>query len=200
MGLPQPVKRYSVEEYYALERDAAAKSEYYAGEIFAMAAGTATHSRICSNLIRELGVQLKGNPCEVFESNLRLTIKATGLRTYPDVSVYCDPMEVDAEDSVSETYVNPTVVIEVLSRSTEGYDRGFKAENYRLIESLRAYVLVSQSSPHVEIYERQPDESWLLREVRGLHSSVTIPPISVSVALADIYSRVDFTEATGPFI
>jgi Uma2 family endonuclease len=109
-------------------------------------------------------------------------------------------MEVDAEDSVSETYVNPTVVIKVLSRSTEGYDRGFKAENYRLIESLRAYVLVSQSSPHVEIYERQPDESWLLREVRGLQSSVTIPPISVSVALADIYSRVNFTEATGPFI
>jgi Uma2 family endonuclease len=199
MGLPQPVKRYVIEEYYGLEREAPGRSEFYQGEIFAMAGASATHSRICSNLIREAGSQLKGKPCEVFESNLRLRIKATGLRTYPDASVFCGSLEKDPEDPNGETYVNPTVVIEVLSRSTEGYDRGFKSENYRQIESLQAYILLSQSAPHAESYERQIDGSWVLREVRGLDAMLAIPAIGVNLSLREIYERVNFADAQGPW-
>jgi Uma2 family endonuclease len=126
MSLP-PRKRYTPQEYYALEREAAYKSDYYDGEIFAMAGGTIAHSLICSNLVREVGNRLKGGPCAAYESNLRLKVQATGLRCYPDVGVYCGAMERDPDDPKSETVINPTVLIEVLSESTEAYDRGFKA-------------------------------------------------------------------------
>jgi Uma2 family endonuclease len=195
MGLPQPVRRYTVQEYYELDRAAEFKSEFYGGEIFAMAGGTVDHSRICSNLIGEIRTCLRGKPCEVFESNLRLKIKATGLRTYPDASVYCGPMERDEEDSTGQTFTNPTVVFEVLSPSTEGYDRGFNAENYRQVQSLRAYVLISQRMPHAEIFERQPDDSWLLREVRGREATLNIPSIGVVLPLAEMYARVEFPPA-----
>src|SRR5436190_2986106 len=126
MGLPQPIRRFTPAEYYRMERDAPYKSDYYTGEIFAMAGGTARHSLICSNHVRELGNRLIDTPCVVYESNLRLKVKATGLRTYPATSVYCDPMERDEEDPYAETYTNPSVLFEVLSKSTEGYDRGLK--------------------------------------------------------------------------
>src|SRR4051794_36596962 len=164
MGLAQPVKTYTVAEYYAMERDAEFKSDYYAGEIYSMAGGTKSHSQIVLNLCGELRQALKGKPCAPFESNLRLTIKRTGLRTYPDASVYCGPMERDQEDTSGETYTNPTVLFEVLSPSTERYDRGLKSQSYRKIESLQTYVLVSQDSPLAEIYERTPDGSWRLEE------------------------------------
>jgi Uma2 family endonuclease len=195
MGLAQPVKRYTPQEYYLLERDAPYKSDYYDGEIFAMAGGTVAHSMICSNLVREIGNRLKGKPCAAYESNLRLRIKPTGLRCYPDVSVFCGPLERDQEDTNLETVTNPTVLFEVLSPSTEAYDRGFKAENYRQIESLRAYVLVSQTARHVEIYARQADGSWLLREAKGSDGVLKIPSIGIDLPLAEVYDRVDFTAA-----
>ena len=199
MGLPQPIKRYTPQEYYALERDAEFKSDYYDGEIFAMAGGTTRHSRIVSNILGELHGRLKGgNRCAEFESNQRLKIRATGLRVYPDVSVYRGSLEYDEEDSWSETATNPTVLFEVLSPFTESYDRGFKSENYRHIPSLACYVLVSQDTPHVEVYERQKDASWLLREQTGLDKSVTLPGISVDLPLAEIYDRVEFPPATIP--
>jgi Uma2 family endonuclease len=198
MGLPQPVKRFTPAEYYRLEREAQYKSDYYDGEIFAMSGGTSKHSLICTNISGELRHRLKGKPCVAYESNLRLRIKATGLRTYPDVSVYCGALEHDDEDSGGETVTNPTVLFEVLSKTTEGYDRGFKAENYRQIESLRAYLLVSQNSAHVETYERQPDGSWLLREARGLNAMLAIPAIGIELPLAEIYDRVDFSTPAPP--
>jgi Uma2 family endonuclease len=198
MSPPQPQKRYTPQEYYALEREAAYKSDYYDGEIFAMAGGTIAHSLICSNLVREVGNRLKGGPCAAYESNLRLKVQATGLRCYPDVGVYCGAMERDPDDPKSETVINPTVLIEVLSESTEAYDRGFKADNYRRIESLKAYVLVSQEDPHVEVYERQAEGTWLLREARGLDARVSIPSIDVALPLADIYDRVEFAARVSP--
>jgi Uma2 family endonuclease len=192
MGVPKPIKCYTPQEYYDLERTATYKSDFYAGEIFAMAGGSRRHSRICANLSREVGNRLKGTPCAEYESNLRLKIAATGLRTYPDVSVYCGALEKDEDDHDGETFTNPTVLFEVLSPSTEGYDRGLKSESYRFIASLKAYVLVSQDTAHAEIYERQADGSWVLREVRGMESVLAIPPIGVELPLKEVYDRVDF--------
>ena len=194
MSLPQSIKRYSPQEYYQLERSATYKSDYYNGEIFNMSGGTARHSVIMLNIGGELRARLKGKPCRAYESNLRLRIKATGLRTYPDVSVYCAPLEYDPEGDGIETAMNPTVLFEVLSKSTEGYDRGFKAENYRKVETLKAYIFVSQDSPHVEITERQSDGTWKLSEASGLDAVVTISGIGVQLPLAEVYDRVEFGE------
>jgi Uma2 family endonuclease len=198
MGLAQSIKRYTPEEYYALERQAAYKSDYYDGEIFAMSGGSSRHSLIVMNIGGELRQQLKGKPCAPYESNLRLTVKATGLRAYPDVSVYCGQLEYDDEDHQTETATNPTVLFEVLSPSTEAYDRGFKSENYRKIASLRAYVLVAQETPHIEVYERQADNSWLLREEDRLDGAIHLPAISVILSPAEIYDRIAFPPTDVP--
>jgi Uma2 family endonuclease len=192
MAVPQPLKRYTPQEYYALEREAEYKSDYYQGEIFNMSGGTARHSLISVNLGREVSSRLKGKPCRAYESNLRLVVLATGLRCYPDLSVYCGPLHFDPEDKSGETATNPTLLVEVLSKSTEGYDRGLKAENYRRIESLRAYVLVSQVKAHVEVYERQPSGSWLLRDANGPDAVLALPAIGVELPLAEIYDGVEF--------
>ena len=197
MTLPHPVERFTPQEYYRREREASVRSEYYDGELFAMAGGTARHSLICGNIVREAGNRLKGGPCLVYESNLRLKVKATGLRTYPDASIYCDPLEFDREDPYSETCTNPTVLFEVLSKSTEAYDRGTKPENYPRIESLRAYVLIAQDKPHAELYERQPDGTWLLHEFQGPDSTLTIRSLPLELPLVDIYDRVKFESLAG---
>jgi len=198
MGFPQQAKRYTPEEYYRLERDAAIKSDYYDGEIFAMAGGTTRHSLIVMNIGGELRQRLKGNPCAPYDSNQRLKITATGLRVYPDVSLYRGPMEYDEQDANAETATNPGILFEVLSPSTEVYDRSFKAENYRRISSLRAYVLVSQDTPHVEVYERQADDAWLLREENRLDDDVNLPGTGVTLPLAEIYDRVEFPASRVP--
>lgn len=195
MTVAQPVKRYTPQEYYALERRAAYKSEYYKGEIFAMSGGTARHSLISLNIAGEIRQRLKGKPCRAYESNLRLKVAATGLRTYPDASIYCGPLQFDDEDPGVETAVNPTVLFEVLSKSTEAYDRGEKADHYRQIATLRAYVLVSQSAAHVEIYQRQPDGNWLLHVEKSLGATLPIPAIGVELPLTEIYDGVDFSTA-----
>jgi len=195
MGLPQQVKRFTPQEYFDLERKATYRSDYYRGEIFAMAGGSVRHSLIAGNIVGELHRRLKGTPCAVFESNLRVTIKTTGLRTYPDAAVLCGKPERDLEDKSGETVTNPTVLFEVLSPTTEAYDRGLKAANYRQIESLRAYVLVSQEAANVEWFERQADSSWVLRESRGLDGVLAIAAISLKLPVAEIYDRIDFNDA-----
>ena len=198
MGVAQPQKRYTPEEYYALEREAAYKSDYYDGEIFSMAGGTAQHSRIVTNILGELHARLKGKPCAPYESNLRVAVRATGLRTYPDASVFCEPIEFDPKDPENTTALNPTVLFEVRSQTTEAYDRGFKSNNYRRIESLKAYLLVSQTDAHVEIYERQGGGTWLLSEAKGLDAVVSIVAIGVELPLSDVYDRVEFVEPLRP--
>jgi Uma2 family endonuclease len=196
MSVARSVHRYTPEEYYALERAAAYKSEYYQGEIFAMAGNTSRHSLIAANLIRELGVRLKGNPCAVYDSNQRLKITATGLRTYPDVSVYCGKLEYDVQDPYVDTATNATIVFEILSDSTEAYDRGTKAQNYRQIESLRAYALISQDKPFVEVHQRQSIGKWELQEAVGFDAIVHLPEIGVDLPLSEIYDRVTFGPET----
>jgi len=190
--MPKTIQRFTPQEYYDLERTAEYKSDYYNGEIFAMGGGTSRHSLIVMNIGGALWQRLRGKPCVAYESNLRLKVKATGLRTYPDVSVYCGPLERDVEDRDGETVTNPTALFEVLSPTTEAYDRGFKSENYRLIESLKVHVLVSQEKSHVEVFQRQADGSWRFSEVRDVNDVLPLSPIGVDLPLAEIYDRIKF--------
>jgi Uma2 family endonuclease len=192
MALPQlKQRRFTPEEYYRLERDAEYKSDYYNGEIFDMSGGTARHSKVTMNLGAAVSNALRGGPCEAYESNMRVVILKTGLRTYPDVSIYCQPLEFDPEDSENTTATNPTVVFEVLSPSTERYDRGLKAEQYRLIDSLVAHVIVWQSEPKVEVFARDGG-AWTSTVATGLDASVAILGPDIAIRLADVYDRVAF--------
>lgn len=194
MALARSIKRHSLQEYYHLEERDSYKSEFYQGEIFAMAGGSPRHSLVCMNLVGELRQRLKGKRCTPYEGNLRLKIEQTGLVTYPDASVFCEPLEIDPQDPSKQTAINPTVVFEVLSKSTEAYDRGKKAENYRQVASLKAYLLLSQAEPHVEIYEKHGDGFWFLREFNGLEAVVEIPCLGLTLPLAELYDRVVFGE------
>ena len=192
MGTPEPLHRYTLAEYYELEAAADARSEFYDGEIFLMAGGSARHSMIGGNILRYLGNQLEGTPCHPFGPDLKMKVKATGLSTYPDVSVYCGKRELDPLDRAAQTYLNPTLIVEVLSPTTETYDRGKKALNYRRVESLQMILLVSQDTPGVETHVRQPDGSWTLREHDGMEKVLRLDAIGVDLPLAEIYRGVDF--------
>ena len=194
--MPRATKRYTPQEYYALERTAEYRSDFFAGEIFAMAGGSTAHSLIKVNLTGELRSMLKGKRCGVYDSDQRLKVKTNGLRCYPDAAVYCGPLDYDEEDANTETATNPTVIFEVLSKSTEAYDRGLKAESYRTIESLKAYVLISQDRPHVELQERLTDGTWRLSWAAGMDGVIRLPDIDVEFSLGELYDRVDFTGAT----
>lgn len=193
MPAPQTESRLTEAEYLEIERAAEFKSEFFDGEMFAMAGGTLQHSRISSNLTREFGIRLEKSPCESFNSDLRVKIEATGLYTYPDLSVICDdPRFVEG---TNDTVVNPTVLVEVLSTSTEAYDRGKKFEHYRQIAALQEYLLVSQTEPRIEQFVRQPDGRWTLVEAFGLENSIEIPSLRITLSLAAVFRNVTFEPA-----
>lgn len=198
MAIPQLKYRYSVEEYLRLERDADEKHDFYEGEIFAMAGGTGNHSLIISNFSRELGNRLKGGPCRVYDSNLRIRVQATDLYTYPDIPVICGGRRADPQDPTGETFVNPTLIVEVLSPSTERYDRGLKALNYRRIESLQEHVLVWQDMAVVESFLRQPDGSWRMTIFQGPEAVAKLTSVGVDLPLSDIYDGVTFPPPPQP--
>jgi len=185
-----PKKRITPEEYLALERAAEFKSQYFDGEIFAMAGASKEHVRIARNLTARTDEQLRDTPCEVFNSDMRMKISLTGLYTYPDLTIACDDLEF--EDSLVDTLLNPKVIFEVLSESTEAYDRGKKFDNYRQIPSLTEYVLVSQTEPLIERFLRQPDESWRLTVYKGLDAVMQLETVPCRLKLADVYFRVNW--------
>jgi len=185
----QAKQHYTPEEYLARERQAACKSEYYAGEIFAMAGASRWHNLIVTNVVRELSLQLKGRLCTTYPSDLRVKISPTGLYTYPDVTVVCG--EAQFEDTQQDTLLNPTLIVEVLSESTEAYDRGGKFAHYRKLASLMEYVLIAQTKPHMEHYVRQPDNRWLLAEADSVHHTMHLPSIDCHLSLAEVYDKVD---------
>jgi Uma2 family endonuclease len=193
-----PKRKLTAEQYLAIEREAEFKSEFYAGEMFAMAGASRDHNRIKDNLIGELGARFKGGPCQTFSSDQRVKIDATGLFTYPDVVIVCGPEAFDPRDP--DTLLNPTAIIEILSPSTERYDRGTKFTHYQQIPSLVEYVLVSQDEPHVDRFVRQPDGTWVLTvyaDPAGSFSLASPPgPVPVSVPLADVYRGVTFPPPT----
>jgi Uma2 family endonuclease len=151
-------------EYLAAEGVSELRHEYLNGEVWAMAGGTPEHSALAAAMIAQLGASFHGKPCRTFSSDLRVRILDTGLSTYPDVSVVCGQLETAPDDPDAVT--NPIVLVEVLSESTEGYDRGAKAAHYRRIPSLREYVLVSQAEPRIEVHRRAESGRWELLEAR----------------------------------
>jgi len=191
MALPKPQRPLTEQEYLEIERAAEFRSEFFQGEMFAMAGGTPMHSLIAANTIGELRAALERGPCLVFESNLRVKVESSGLYTYPDLSVACEAPRFADENE--DTLVNPIVLVEVLSESSEGYDRGRKFEMYRRIPSLREYILVSQWEPRIESFVRQGDGTWLLQEAVGPESSLTITSLGVTLSLARVYAKVDFS-------
>jgi Uma2 family endonuclease len=190
MALPEAMRRLTEVEYLELERVAEFKSEFFDGELFAMAGGTPRHSLVGTNLTIEFGNRLKGKHCAPYNADLRIKVEATGLLTYPDLSVICGPIQFAA--GTDDTVVNPTVLVEVLSESTEAYDRGKKFEHYRQIPTLQEYLLVSQTEPRIEQFIRQPDGRWLLNEAAGLEASLELPSLRVSISLAEVFAKVNF--------
>ena len=180
-------------QYLAKERKADFKSQYYRGEMFAMAGASREHNLIVANLVGEIRNALKGRQCEVYPSDMRVKVTATGLYTYPDATVVCgDP---EFEDKQFDTLTNPTVLFEVLSDSTESWDRGGKFRQYRDIPSLKEYVMVTQDRASVERYIRQIDGGWLLQEIESISASVRFDSINVMVPLAEIYRNIRFEDA-----
>ena len=185
-----PRLRYTPQEYLARERVSEYRSQYYRGEIFAMAGGNARHSRISVNLVWRLAQRLEGGRCEVFDKDMRIKVAANGLYTYPDASVVCGGAEF--EDEKQDTLLNPLVIFEVLSPSTADYDRGTKFELYRGLASLREYIVVAQENPFIERHVRQPNDAWLLTEVRGIEQSLAIEAFNCTLPLTEVYHGVTF--------
>ena len=174
------------------ERLAEYRSEYFNGEMFAMAGASWEHTLAKDNLAREAGNQLKDGPCKVVTSDLRVKIPRTGLYTYPDIAIVCEKPQF--EDDVFDTLLNPKAVVEILSDSTEKYDRGKKFGHYRQLPSLQEYVLVAQDRPLVERYVRQPDNTWVLTEFNDLTQTFAFGTLPVRIALAEIYRGVEFPQ------
>lgn len=191
MSLPRTLSHFSPEEYLAFERGTDARHEYLDGHVYAMAGESIEHSRICVNVAGELRSRLKGSPCEVLSPNMKVVTSPSGLFSYPDVVVICG--EPQFYDERRDILTNPTVVFEVLSPSTEAYDRGEKFLRYRTqIETLREYVLVSQHRPLVEHYVRQPDGSWSYSSAGDLSEAIDLPSIDCRLPLSEIYDRIIF--------
>ena len=182
----------SPEEYLAIERQAENKSEYLGGEVFAMTGASRKHNLISLNVGGELRTQLKTRPCEVYVSDMRVKVSPTGLYTYPDVVVVCG--EPTFDDDEKDTLLNPTVLIEVLSKSTAAYDQGERFQHYRRLASLAEYVLVAQNKHHVMHYVRQSDNRWLLSETNNPHDRLYLPSINCDLALVDVYDKVEVVQ------
>ena len=177
-------------EYLRQERAASFKSEYVNGQIYAMAGASPNHVRISLGVTNSLYNQLRGKGCEPFAQDTRVRIPETSLYTYPDVLVACPPLEYD--DNLKDTLTNPVVIIEVLSPSTEAYDRGDKWAHYQRLTSLRDYVLVSQDRPRVEHYTRTSEGDWLFHIAEGLSASITLSSVDCTLLLSDLYERLTF--------
>jgi Uma2 family endonuclease len=181
-----PVRqRFSFEDYLVLEETSAAKHEFLEGHVWAMAGGTPEHGAIAANIIVALGNQLRDRPCRVFTSDVRIRVKATGLATYPDVSVICGQQESDPADPKGNTLVNPRVLVEVLSPSTEDYDRGEKVAHYKQISSLQEIILVAHEERRLELWRRD-GARWILEVVRG-DETAPIASLDCVLALTDVY-------------
>lgn len=181
-------QRLTPQEYLPIERAAETRSEFYAGEMVAMAGAVESHTAIITNAVLVLGTQLRGRPCRAYPIDMRVKISETGLYTYPDLVVVCG--ERRFQDNRRDTLLNPTLIIEVLSSATEAYDRGEKFAHYRRLESLQEYLLVAQDRRRVERFLRQGSD-WILTEVRGEEGVLNLPSIGCALALADIYEGVE---------
>ncbi len=194
MSSVKPLPRLTEAEYLRIERTAEFKSEFFDGEMFAMAGGTPQHSLIETNLAAEFNNRLRSHSCVLYNADLRIKVQTTGLCTYPDLSVVCGDLQF--AEGTDDTVVNPTLLAEVLSDSTEAYDRGKRFEHYRQIATLQEYLLVSQKEPRIEQFSRQNDGRWLSNEAVGLDASLELPSLRIVLSLAEVFAKVKFVPAT----
>jgi len=186
IAMSDPAQRLTMSyvEYLAAEEKSDEKHEFWAGEVYAMAGGSPEHAALSAAIVLELGSALRGKPCRVFSADARVRVRATGITTYPDVTVVCGKLETDPDDL--HAIVNPVVLVEVLSDSTEARDRGEKAAHYRHIPTLKEYVFVSQGPPRIEVYRRNEAGRWELFEFEA-GASVELASVECSIRVDDVY-------------
>ena len=190
----KPRTRFSAAEYFALEETAEYRSEFYQGEIFAMSGGSANHNRIALNIATGLSAALRGKPSEPFMANMRVLVKRQQLYTYPDIVVVCG--KVEFVKGRTDTITNPVLIIEVLSPSTESYDRGKKFEFYRTIEGFQEYVLIDQQRKHVERFRPLGLGRWELTAFDATDHVIELTSMGIELTLDSIYERVDLESET----
>jgi Uma2 family endonuclease len=184
----QPQTLLTVDQYLAFEETSDSKHEYLAGYVTALAGGNEQHTIICGNVYATLHSQVRHRSCIVYTSDMQVKVEKTGLFTYPDVAVVCgEPIYTTPKRTV---LLNPTVIIEVLSPSTERYDRGKKFHHYRALDSLQEYILIAQDTTSIDHYLRQPDNLWLLSAVDDATATMTLPSIQCLLQLTDVYDKV----------
>jgi Uma2 family endonuclease len=187
----QPKRYITEQEYIDFERANTMKHEYYDGHVYAMTGASRIHNLIAGNTLASLHGQLRQKPCQIFPSDMRIKVQQTGLYTYPDLVIICG--EPQFTDDALDTLLNPLVLIEILSPSTERYDRGMKSQHYRTIETLQSYILIAQDHYHIEHYSRQDNGRWLLQEAHGIEAHIAIPSIESTLLFKDVYEKVDMT-------
>jgi Uma2 family endonuclease len=187
----EPAAKYnyiSQEDYLAMERESEEKHEYFEGEIFAMAGASMPHNEVVRSIYSALSIHLKGKDCKPYGSDLRVHIPSNTLYTYPDISIICGKPE--TTDVFTDNVTNPSVIIEVLSKSTKGYDTIEKFSLYRSIKTLKEYITIDSTRVSVELYTKQEDGKWLLSEFKQLTDSFVISTIGLTLLLNDIYEDV----------
>ncbi len=182
------------DEYLRRELEAEYRSEYFNGEIFAMSGGSEAHALITLNVAATLRAALRGKSCRVYATDLRVRVSPTGLYTYPDVIAVCG--ERKFYEKQKDTLLNPMAIFEVLSKSTQDYDRGQKFEHYRTLDSLQEYVTIAQDRVHVEHHARQNDNRWLLTEMNALDAVMPLPSLGCEIHLTDIYEDIELPDVS----
>lgn len=199
MSVPlETTRRYTISEYFDLEEQTPEKLEYRNGEIVAMAGASYSHTLITANVIRRLAERLDGTPCRVSSPDLRVKTGKAAWYVHPDVTVVCGGAQFDMNDGRRETITNPRVVVEVLSPSTEGYDRGEKFGRYREIDTLQDYVLIRQDVPEINVFHRRDDGTWLFLVAKGLDTKVALNSINIELFLSELYAGVEFAPRPEP--
>jgi Uma2 family endonuclease len=187
----QPKPFMTEAEYLDFERASVSKHEYLAGDIVAMTGASEQHNLIATNVTAALHGQLRGRACRIYPSDMRIKVMQTGLHTYPDLTIVCGSSQFSVPTK-RDTLINPTVIIEILSPSTERYDRGLKFQNYRTIASLQEYLLIAQDTPHIERFARNEMDQWVFADAVGIEATLEIPSIAALLHLRDVYEQVIF--------
>ena len=184
----QPQSFLTPQDYLDWERRQESRHEFIDGHVYAMTGASRAHNVLCTSLVANLYQQLRGKPCEVYANNMRVKVSETGMYTYPDIVAVCG--EPRFEDAAVDTLLNPVLIIEVLSETTERHDRGAKFTHYRSLASLREYLLISQNEYRVEHYARQPGNHWLLTEYQDRGDCIDLTSLDARICLAEVYERL----------
>lgn len=195
MNAVNPPPRFNIEDFLAWEAEQAERHEYLHGEVFAMTGAQDAHNTISGNVFAALKAALRGSPCRTFIADMKLRIDAADAAFYPDIMVTCDPRDRAPEAATAKR--QPVLIVEVLSESTAAYDRGLKFEQYRMIDTLREYLLVEQDRRHVDLFRRDADGRWLL--IAGdSQADVVLESVGQTLSVATVYEDVEFAGTAGP--